>query len=263
VQHLRARTPTASRGIGACVRVACRRAQACGAHRAARRGAHHRHTCMFAAWLVLPLASSLRKERVLAPPGRLLMKGAMSTPCDVGGVVARMLDGARAQGTVGCAQQLHQRSASCASSARAAHMCGNETMCGNDTCMQRARSTHVWQRGLVVLHATLPTSTRRPSSADTLTASGSITTSSRPSPGTLLYTPASSACGVARGGGAHTACTFVHCCVCVADAAPRDCAPRQRRNPTHGSLVMCAVTRRHALHTPAAAWICRGSRRRQ
>jgi hypothetical protein len=37
-------------------------------------------TWMLAAWLVLPLASSLRKDAVLTPPGRLLMKGEMSTP---------------------------------------------------------------------------------------------------------------------------------------------------------------------------------------
>ena len=34
---------------------------------------------MFAAWLVLPLASSERKERVLRPRGRLVMNGLMST----------------------------------------------------------------------------------------------------------------------------------------------------------------------------------------
>lgn len=39
-------------------------------------------TCMLAAWLVLPLASSLQNELVCVPPGRLLMKGEMSTPCD-------------------------------------------------------------------------------------------------------------------------------------------------------------------------------------
>jgi hypothetical protein len=35
---------------------------------------------MLAAWLVLPLASSLRKVCVGVPPGKLLMKGLMSTP---------------------------------------------------------------------------------------------------------------------------------------------------------------------------------------